>query len=253
VLQPLRVGGEPVGWVGPQWAARLHEPGPFRADVIGVHLDDALDSNAARTRALARWTDDARSRYRIRGWRNERIEIQGRNGAPLLEIERALLRPLGLLLPTVQVNVFAADDRGAPTKIWVARRALHKPVDPGRLDTLVGGGIGAGETVSSTLRRECAEEAGIPAELSASAHARGTLESAYLFEQDGCTMLHRERARLFDLAVPAQFEPGAVDGEHSQILAMTPAQLQRSLVEDDWTREGAAAAADLLARCANAG
>ncbi len=43
--------------------------------------------------------------------------------------------------------------------MWIARRSPTKPIDPGMLDNLVGGGLAAGLTVAQTLVKEGWEEA----------------------------------------------------------------------------------------------
>jgi len=71
-------------------------------------------------------------------------------------IERAAVRPLGLLTKAVHLNAWTPDG-----KLWVARRSLSKSTDPGMWDTLVGGLAGRGEDLELALVRECGEEAGL--------------------------------------------------------------------------------------------
>jgi 8-oxo-dGTP pyrophosphatase MutT (NUDIX family) len=246
-LLPLEAGAQRVGWVGAGWAERaLRPPSPFLAAGTGLALDPQLDDFEKRSAALAAWALDVRRRHRVRGWRDERVVIAGADVAPLFEVERAMLRPLGLLLRSVQANAYADGERGPV--VWVARRADTKPIDPGLLDTLVGGGIAGFDSARDTLLRECAEEAGIPAAIAAGAVPAGRLDSRYLAEDDGLQVLHRERVELFDLRLPAEFTPRAADGEHQQILAMTPLEVLTSIGAGGWTREGAQASASLVAR-----
>ena len=246
---PLVVDGVEVGCLTEDWLARAIEaPTPFERGPDGaVRLMPALATFAGRSAALAAWADAARARWGLPGWRDERVVIRDeRDGRPLAGVERALLRPLGLLLRSVQACCWTSGPDGP--RIWVARRADHKPVDPGRLDALVAGGIAGFDDARTTLLRECAEEAGIPPELAAAARPAGTLELCMPATDDGVPVVHRERVALHELALPADFVPVAADGEHAQILAMRPAEVLASIEAGGWTRDGAQATLDLLRR-----
>lgn len=245
-LVPLRMAGASVGWVHPQWLQRLLQPPtPWRLRVDAVELQTDRPTFASRSAALALWADTARARWSLPGWRNERMVIR-HAGRPLCGIERALLRPLGLLLHSVQANVWSDD--GEAVRIWIARRAVSKPVEPGKLDALVAGGIAGFDEPRSTLVRECAEEAGIGAALADRAEPAGSLDLSYDTEYDGLPALHREHITLFDLQLPAECRPRPVDGEHESIMPLSPAQVQASVLRDDWTREGSWSTLDLIER-----
>jgi len=245
-LMPLRMAGASVGWVHPQWLQRLLQPPtPWRLRIDAVELQTDRPTFASRSAALAFWADTARARWSLPGWRDERIVIR-HGGRPLCGIERALLRPLGLPLRSVQANVWSRD--GEAVRIWIARRARSKPVEPGKLDALVAGGIAGFDEPRSTLVRECAEEAGIGAALADRAQPVGSLDLSYGTEYDGLTALHREHITLFDLQLPADFRPVAVDGEHESIMALSAAQVRVSVQSEDWTREGAWSTLDLIER-----
>src|SRR5690606_1323182 len=72
--------------------------------------------------------------------------------------DRAAMRPLGMLTQAVHLSAWAPDGR-----LWIARRALDKPNDPGLWDTLAGGLVAAGEDCETALLRESREEAGLQA------------------------------------------------------------------------------------------
>ncbi len=245
----LVVDGVEVGCLTEAWLERVLEaPGPFER-VAGdtVRLRPSLATYAERSAALAAWGEAARARWGLPGWRDERMVIRDeRDGRPLADIERALLRPLGLLLRSVQACAYTATAAGP--LIWVARRAWHKPVDPGRLDALVAGGIAGFDAPRATLLRECAEEAGIPPALAAQARDAGTLELCVAALDDGVPVVHRERVLLHELELPADFVPRPADGEHAEILTMSPAEVLASIDAGGWTRDGAQATADLVLR-----
>lgn len=245
----LVVADVEVGCLTEPWLARVLEaPGPFeRIADGGIRLQTALATCDARSAALAAWGEAARARWGLPGWRDERVMIRDeRDGRPLAAVERALLRPLGLLLRSVQACAYTVTATGP--RIWVARRAEHKPVDPGRLDALVAGGIAGSDSPRETLIRECAEEAGIPRALAERAREAGTLELCIGAVDDGMPVVHRERVALHELELPPDFVPRPVDGEHAEILAMSPAEVLGSIAAGGWTRDGAQATADLVLR-----
>lgn len=245
---PLEVDGIEVGALTADWLARaLEPPTPFDLADGRLRLMPALATFAGRSAAFARWGEALRARGPVHGWRNERMVIRDeRDARPLFSIERALLRPLGLLLRSVQACAWT--ETAAGPLLWVAVRAAHKPVDPGRLDALVAGGIAGFDDVASTLLRECAEEAGIPAVIARTALPAGTLELCHLALDDGLGVVHRERVALHELRLPPGFVPLAADGEHSAILTMSPAEAIASIEAGRWTRDGAQATSDLILR-----
>jgi 8-oxo-dGTP pyrophosphatase MutT (NUDIX family) len=245
---PLRIDGVAVGGVCEDWLARtLEPPSPFVLRDGVLALDAPIESFAGRSAALAEWAAQAHARGPVHGWRDERMVIRDpADGRPLAAIERAFLRPLGLVLHSVQACAYTLTAAGP--LLWVARRAPGKPVDPNRLDALVAGGISGFDDAASTLERECAEEAGIPASMARRARPAGTLELCYPSVDDGLSTTHRERVVLHDLELPAHFVPVPADGEHAEIVAMTPAEALISIEAGGWTRDGAQATADLILR-----
>jgi 8-oxo-dGTP pyrophosphatase MutT (NUDIX family) len=246
----LRVDGIDLGSVGAGWRERtLAPPTPFRLDAGVLTLGAGLRGFEARSAALAGWALRMREERGLPGWRNETVVVRASARADaraLFAIERALLRPLGLLLRSVQACAWTVS--GAGPRLWVARRSQAKPVDPGRLDALVGGGIAGFDEAWPTLMRECAEEAGIPEPLARQARPAGTLETDYDAIDAGLAVRHREHLALFELRLPPDFVPVAADGEHACILAMTPAEALASIAAGEWTREGGQATVALIGR-----
>jgi 8-oxo-dGTP pyrophosphatase MutT (NUDIX family) len=109
----------------------------------------------------------------------------------------------------VHVNGFT--DAGAERRVWFARRSATKPIDPGRFDTLVGGGIAERDSVTDSLLREAREEAGIEATLARTAIAWGQVGVEH-HASDG---LQRETIFVYDLGLPQTFAPANQDGEVS--------------------------------------
>ncbi len=88
--------------------------------------------------------------------------------------------------------------------VWIAKRTDTRPLDPGKLDHLVAGGVPAGFTPLETLVKEAKEEAGMSPELARQATPVGTITYA-MDREEG---LRRDR--------PALLRPGAAGGVRSE-------------------------------------
>ncbi len=145
----------------------------------------------------------------IVAWRDEAYPLRDRRGGEHGLVERAASRFWGLLTLGAHCNGYLADGAGRPTHLWIARRSLTKPTDPGRLDNLIGGGVPAGQTPRETVVREGWEEAGlVPSQMA------GLVEGGLIdLECDIPEGRQHERLHVFDLALPADVVPRNVDGE----------------------------------------
>jgi 8-oxo-dGTP pyrophosphatase MutT (NUDIX family) len=113
--------------------------------------------------------------------------------------------------------------------MWLARRSSSKPTDPGMLDNLVGGGIGAKLSVHDTLVKEAWEEAGIPAELARRATAAGSVELLREVEEG----VQSERIHVYELELPSDFAPANQDGEVGEFRLVPLAEARRLIEETD--------------------
>ena len=215
-------GRRQIGWLAPELAARLAAwPAVFKCGPDKVVL---LDS-----RQLPAVTEVLAAEGFIPGWRNERYRIE-----ELFEIERAAARPFGLTTHAVHVNGVVGE------RMWLARRSAAKPIDPGLLDNLVGGGVTAGLSLEEVLVKEAWEEAGIAPELARRA-TRGGTESILREVPEG---VQSEVIHVFDLALPADFMPRNQDGEVSEFMLVSLAEVERLAL----TLEASLAARDYLSR-----
>ena len=189
--------GRQIGWLTPTLAARLgawpavFECGPQKVVLLNIREFPSV------VEALA-------AEGFIPGWRNERYRIED-----LFEIERAAARPFGLTTHAVHVNGISHDG-----KMWLARRSATKPIDPGLLDNLVGGGLTAGLSVEQVLIKEAWEEAGIPAETARRARPGGTAHILRAVPEG----VQSEAVHVYDLELPEGFQPRNQDGEVSEFL-----------------------------------
>jgi len=215
---PLVAGRAKIGWLRPELAARLAAwPAVFRASADEVRL---LDKNA-----LGPVIEMLAQEGFIPGWRNERYAVDGG-----FEIERAAARPFGLTTRAVHVNGIVAGER-----MWLARRSQTKPIDPGMLDNLVGGGVSAGFSPEETLIKEAWEEAGIPAEVARNARRCAGLRIL----REVAEGVQSELIEAYDLELPPDFEPKNQDGEVSEFMLLPFAQVGRETLTYE---------ADLVAR-----
>lgn len=194
----LLAGAPPVGWVTEAIAGELETLGAVRgASTISVADAAALDPAAARIAA--------RLGFRLRG---EAFDVRDDDtGAVLGRIDRGALPLFGIRAEGVHLNGLVRRPDGL--HLWVARRAAHKALDPGKLDHLVAGGVPAGLGPQQTLEKEGAEEAGLPAALARQARPVATI--AYAMQRtEG---LRRDRLTCFDLFLPAEFAPVPHDDE----------------------------------------
>ena len=234
-LVPFRAGGESIGALRPDFAEELRRwPVVFAVDSKGVSLKDPLSLPAiGRTLADEGW---------IRGWRNETYAVYGAHGAPLFHIERAAMRRFGLIARAAHANVTTG--RGAARRIWIARRSASKPIDPGMLDNLVGGGIASGAGAFATLVKEAREEAGIePARA-----ARARYVKSLMVERPVPEGLHREILYVYDLAVAPGFRPRNLDGEVAGFECVERAGLAARIARGGFTVDAGLVALDWLLR-----
>lgn len=204
------------------------------------HPDVVLDDDATtlsisdrRQRGLDLTLDDvARTLDRagcVPRWRGELLDLWTFDGRAIGSIERGVVRPLGLLTKAVHLNAWSATGG-----LWVARRSLEKPTDPGLWDTLVGGLVGRGEPPDLALERETYEEAGLSAEviadrtpLRAIGQMRRRLDEGY----------QRELVLTSECVLPEGITPVNQDGESMTITCLAPQSVLQMLQNREFTVE----------------
>ncbi len=241
----LVVAGLPVGRVAHRLADRLRGfPQVFAVSEDIVRVVDKLDSFESRSRAVGDAVQHLREEGWFPGWRNEVFAVAPTfHAPPLLQIERGAARAFGVRCYCVQLNGIV--DRDGLQQTWIARRAISKPVGPGKLDQIVGGGLPVGITLRDNLIKECAEEASIPAALAA--QARPAAAVAY-FRQDG-EISDDEVLFNYDLVLPPDFTPVNTDGEVAGFELWPLARVKDVLAEgDDFLFDVALSLIDFLIR-----
>jgi hypothetical protein len=228
-FRPFRVGATRVGWVRHDFAERLATfADTFVVAADSVELAPALDSFDKRSAAVDRVLRRLRAEGLFPGWREEAYPVTTAfHVPPLLQIERSATPPFGILAFSVHLvgYVSAGDDM----QLWVAQRARHKPVEPGKLDLLANGGQPIDIGLRDNLVKEAAEEASLPAHLAWLARPAGAV--AYGFED--AVGLHDEINFLFDLPLPPDFVPQNSDGEVEAFFLWPATRVIRELAETD--------------------
>lgn len=241
---PFYVKEHVAGWVRPSFADQLRRwPHVFEIGEAFVALKAKPDTPQGRTDAMALVLKDLARDGVITGWRDEMVSVQTAYGQPeLLRMERAASRHFGIMGYGAHLNGFTR--RGGMAHVWVARRSPGKPVDPDKLDNLVGGRISAGMSVDETLRKEAWEEAGIAPGLLAGLNCISAVRVEYSVPEG----LHREILFVHDLWLPEDFKPANQDGEVSEIRSMAVEEALQQLLAGDFTLDSGVVLIDGLLR-----
>ena len=217
----------------PQW---------LRVGDAGVQL---TPPRAAWAEALAEMNLALRGEGMIRAWRDEPFTLFSTTGDALgVAMERAATRFWGTLTWGAHCNGYVAVAQGAPRALWIARRALTKPTDPGALDNLIGGGVPHGQSPRETVIREGWEEAGLTPAQMAGLESGGTVRLL----RDIHEGLQREWIEVYDLALPEGTTPRNQDGEVGELMCRPIAEALSSPVIDAMTVDAALVTLDFARR-----
>lgn len=235
MLVPFVVDGATVGYASTELADECvrHRDTFERGSSGELRLQQALEDSKdlqRRTTAVARVTFALKERGLVTGWRNELLPVgESFSSKPVLLIERAAYSLFGIRGYGIHVNGFVRPrDAGDEMKLWVARRSPSKSTWPGMLDHIVAGGQPFGLSVEENVAKECGEEAGISPDLAATAVPTSAVSYTGLDESG---RLKRDSLFCFDIELPHDFKPVAVDGEVESF----------SLHDLDWVIEKVAA------------
>ncbi|MBV7484936.1 NUDIX hydrolase family protein [Bordetella sp. BOR01] len=228
LARPLYIADRCCGWATHAACDALGRLARVRVQADALRIGSGLEAGPDLTALLADVAQALRAADCLRGWRDELLDVTAAEEC-LGVIERAAMRPLGLLTRAVHLNAWTPDGR-----LWIARRALSKSTDPGMWDTLVGGLVSSQEDLEQALLRECAEEAGLdPAPLAGRSPLRTILR------------MHRrlpEGYQVEDLltstcVLPAGTQPANRDGEVMEIAHVAVSEAVRHIADGEFTVE----------------
>lgn len=226
--RPLTVAGRVAGWITAKATGHINGLPGIHIEDEAVHITAAPRHRMPLNAVLAQLAVSLKDTGCLRSWRDELLDVIG-EGRRLAVIERAAVRPLGLLTKAVHLNAWSPDGR-----LWVARRALSKSTDPGMWDTLVGGLAVAGESLDASLLRESNEEAGLvvgdiedrsPLRIILRMHRR--LPEGYQVED----------VLVSDCVLAESVQPRNLDGEVSEIKLVAMDELWSMVEAGEFTRE----------------
>ena len=247
--QPLRVAGQVVGSVAEGFLSKISlqrlldkryqlsmgEHGGATTWSLHLSSEAASDANVnATTDALNTLAEALRDANLCGPWRNEQLAVTNPSGEVVGTVERGAVRVLGITTCAVHLVGLAPDGR-----MWVQKRSLNKPNDPGLWDTLMGGMISAADSLPQALVRETWEEAGLHVHtLAGVAHGGHVLFSRPSSEGGGAGYMV-ERIDWFHAQVPHALEPNNQDGEVERFELLAPAQVHERMAQGAFTSEAA--------------
>jgi isopentenyldiphosphate isomerase len=226
--RPLTVSGRVAGWITSK--ATVHAAGlpGIHVEDEAVHITACIQQRLSLPQVFERLATVLRDTGCLRGWRDELLDVFG-EGRRLSVIERAAVRPLGLLTKAVHLNAWSPDG-----ELWVARRSPTKSTDPGMWDTLVGGLAGAGENLDTSLLRESNEEAGLEPE---DIQARSPLRTILRMHRRLPEGYQVEDVLVSDVVLDRAVQPQNRDGEVSEIKLVSLDDLWSMVEAGEFTRE----------------
>ncbi|XP_059910472.1 thiamin pyrophosphokinase 2 isoform X1 [Gadus macrocephalus] len=243
------VADQQVGWILPQMAAILRNfPDVFDPPNDGaLSLSSRLDTHSKRSEEVDRVLQSLRRSDALtclKGWRDERYDVMARYcDAPLMSMERSATSLFGVRRYGVHINGFCRSADGG-LRMWLARRSATKQTYAGRLDNLAAGGLAAGMGIGDTALKECEEEACIPAAIAVKARSVTTVSYTYE-EEEG---IFPESQFVFDLELPADFQPRVGDGEVQEFYFLPLDKVKEMLVGGDFKPNCAMVVLDFLIR-----
>lgn len=176
----------------------------------------------------------------IPGWRNEDFAWVGKDGHEYFRLERAAFRTFGFQSMASHINGYTKSGH-----LWLGRRSETKPTDPGRLDNLAAGGIGADETPWVNARRELWEEAGVPLHIADQISPVGRIHMRRPIPNRG---FHDEQLYVYDLELAENFIPTNHDGEVSGFIQIPLSEAAARILADEFTSDAALVTADFILR-----
>ena len=218
---PLYFDQQRIGWLSFDFIQQLFQFNAlFKIDLAAQRVsftDTFINSEWAQRNAdIAAMLAVLHEQGVIQGWRDELYAVTATCGFTqphLFCIERAAVSYFGITAYGVHVNGYVRDD--AELSMWIGTRAPTKTVDPSKKDQLVAGGQPHHLSLLDNVVKECAEEAGISVALAKQAQSVGLVHYQHMETQpnSGIMTLRSDILYCYDLSLPKDFMPIAVDGE----------------------------------------
>lgn len=222
------VGGERLGLVRRRFAKALTEGGgDFVRAQGGLHWLRAPADFDARTDAFAAHAADWDRRGLISHRHGERYPVLNAAGEARFLMDRAVAPYFGIRAFGQHLNGYVRRDDGL--YLWVGRRSQSRRVAPGKLDHMVAGGLPWGISLVENLRKECWEEAALPAAIADLARPVGIV--AYC--RDSERGLKPDTIYCYDLELPHDVSPRCNDDEVASFQLLPATEVMRIVDTSD--------------------
>ncbi len=236
--------GQVIGHLNPDFVPYLQES-LLKNPIPHVEMDhDRLTICNAKplilSGSLAKLADRMHQGGFIPGWRNEDFAWIDQNGHEYFRLERSAFRTFGFRSMATHINGYTKAGN-----LWLGRRSETKATDPGRLDNIAAGGIGADETPWVNARRELWEEAGVPPQISDQIEPIGRIHMRRPIQGRG---FHDEQLYVYDLELAENFFPTNHDGEVSGFIEIPLSEAAARILADEFTSDAAFVTADFILR-----
>jgi 8-oxo-dGTP pyrophosphatase MutT (NUDIX family) len=236
--------GQVIGHLNPDFVPYLQES-LLKNPIPYVEMDhDRLTICNAKplilSGSLAKLADRMHQGGFIPGWRNEDFAWIDQNGHEYFRLERSAFRTFGFRSMATHINGYTKAGN-----LWLGRRSETKATDPGRLDNIAAGGIGADETPWVNARRELWEEAGVPPQISDQIEPIGRIHMRRPVLGRG---FHDEQLYVYDLELAENFFPTNHDGEVSGFIEIPLSEAAARILADEFTSDAAFVTADFILR-----
>jgi hypothetical protein len=226
---PFKVGGMQAGWVSEELAGLMTRwTQYFKITDMEVSILDTVGGVEERSKALAEAGAALVVMKALPRNQKELCPVMERLGAPVqMRIDRAWLESFGVTSYGVHVNGYVEGKHGP--ELWIGVRSKKRDVAPGKLDNMIAGALPVGLTIEENMIKESAEEASVPEDLARTAVPVSAI--SYMFSSE--KGLRRDILFIYDLKLPADFEPENSDGEVSGFVRWPARQALRVVEETD--------------------
>jgi 8-oxo-dGTP pyrophosphatase MutT (NUDIX family) len=239
--QELLLNGQRIGSVAPEILSLVLPEGQSRRfdgfSLERIHANSSWQITGHGNQALRYIAE----KFRAAGtggvreqWRDEQLAVFNPAQQQVALAERGVVRLLGIGTRAVHLLGYATDGR-----VWVQQRAHNKAVDPGLWDTLVGGMVSTGDNLTSALKRETREEAGLDLDQLHHLRAAGRLLVERPNVCDGGVGYVVEQIDWFTCLVPDGLRPINQDGEVVQFALLDASELKLLLERNAFTLDAA--------------
>lgn len=225
----FRVHGEVLGRVRRDFAAELSVlDDDFRRYGDALHWVSAPTGFDACSDAMQAICVELETRGLISHLHGERYPVTpgARDDARFL-IDRACAPYFGIRAFGQHLNGYVRRPDGL--HLWIARRSADRRVYPNRLDNMVAGGLPWGIGLPENLRKECFEEASMPAALADRAVPVGAIS----YCRDSDRGLKPDVIYCYDLELDLEFEPRCNDNEVAGFFLWPVQQVMAVVAESD--------------------